>query len=449
MKRRHVVTSRQWAGVWALLAVGVLAAMPATAWADCSITAGETLHARVTLSAVNVPDGQYQFDFVKTYDPRQPGTFIYGPFNVTISGGTGVTTWPNHGGASNPSTGATGGHFQKSGAPGGYTVTGVWEWTWNFNGGQGGGPAITCDVTAVIQGPNKSATYVLNWDNATCPQEESVTLVVNGVTVSTVSMGPSSTGQGQFTDSDAAAGDTWAWMIDGATIESGTVIFSAEFPNAYSAISDFTNTCPPPPPTPTPTPTPTPEPTPTPSATPAPLPTIPPNPSPNPTLPPAPSPGTGGPGGEITGNVTVENPNDFYEPMRRAVEDAGGTQPLPGPNAPDHETNDFSDRGKLDELQGKVDQAATAITDAKTVGVEKIQGLTAAWSSMPTSFGSVTALPFNMDLISNAATVGFSLPTSLDLTPMMPGINLMRELLKWGIRIAFLTLTVRAFSYQH
>ncbi len=312
----------------------------------------------------------------------------------------------------------------------------------------------------------------------------SIALKVNGVTINTASSAPNAEGEQNVDLSGIASGvnttgSTFEWLIDGVS-QGGpqTLVFtnigSIEQPLWRATISIVRQVAAGGAPTPTPatTATPTATPTPTPMTTATPwgggaTPTPAPGSSPPPTI--IVGPGPGGTGNVNSQAVTVMNPGDIYTPItnaigklptardiydnvKNALNDAGNNLAGPGTAAPGGAVvTDLSNRGNLDQLQGKLEEGLDGIEDTKTAAIGKIQGVTDSFQTLPTTFGQVTSINLGLSWFNSIPIVGGisnSFPESISLAPYMDGIALVRLLLLWILTIAFGFLTLRALAWN-
>jgi hypothetical protein len=187
-------------------------------------------------------------------------------------------------------------------------------------------------------------------------------------------------------------------------------------------------------PTPTPSPTPISSPTPKPSLTPAP--SAPPQPTAAPTNAP-PTKGGGGHGGEVTGNVTIENPNDFYAPIKQAMEDAGQGQ---NPGISGNGTFgvvDTSDTGRLDELAPKLQEGASRVDEMREGGTAHRVKLNGKVNTLPTTFGKATTIPLGIN------GFGFGTATGIDLNNWTVELGLFRAVVLWLMTLYFFISTIK------
>lgn len=199
-------------------------------------------------------------------------------------------------------------------------------------------------------------------------------------------------------------------------------------------------------PTPTPTVTPTPIPTPTPpTAAPTPTPWSSAASTPPPNLaPPQPAPTAGV--SAIQGDVRVINPQDIYKPITDALENiqkGGGA--TGANNMPSHETADFDDRGKIDEIQGQVDEAMQGVNDIKDSGTEKISSLRDSFTTLETSLGSVSSIDLGLSSFNGLG--GFTGLGVIQLGPYQNMIGMCRLIQFWILTIFFGFMTVRALTH--
>lgn len=224
-----------------------------------------------------------------------------------------------------------------------------------------------------------------------CPEGATLHLIVDGVEVGTSSVPEGTMAQPQsghdiisITQESGHVGSYYWQYVD----HLGNVV-DATAPKGYLAnvspgfdgtgaslgsvnVDNFTLTCPGADPTPTPSPSPSPSP----------------SSSPTPTIGPPPTPGTpvnpriSVSGGNPAGDVIVDNPNDFYEPFKKALDDFAnedyGFQPSPLFDANRHAINDDESKTKEDGLRsawsnltslggaikGRLDTLKTAFNDA-------------------------------------------------------------------------------------
>lgn len=296
----------------------------------------------------------------------------------------------------------------------------------------------------------KSGTLALNGTLTIPPSGSghSLSVKVKGATVASSSSSGGASMQTTITLTklveDVQNGDSIEWYVDGVLAKQSTVALSCAYnaeldQTTCTAVDTFTgvatqNASPTPPPTPPPTPSPTTPPQ-DPHYTPPPPPTY--------TPPPPQSTPTGG------GDVRVMNPESIYQPIVDALKvDNAGTASRN--NSASGTGADFSARGHLDDLQPQVDRAVGKVDAIKDKGVSAITGLKDSFSTLPTSLGTVSTVNFGTGLfngIGPTAARFTTLPTSVDLTPYMTGINLARTVMLWALTIFFGFLTVRAFTW--
>lgn len=216
--------------------------------------------------------------------------------------------------------------------------------------------------------------------------------------------------------------------------------------------------------TPTPSPSVVPSPSASASATPRPTasPVITPGPfgSPTPAGAPTPPPNVSVSNGGPKTDTIIDNPNDFYGPVLKALEDAGRGNGAPndgnggggafGSGNGTHDTGNYDERGHLDDLQDKADEGVTSKTGVVSDITGRLNALTTKAISLGgQTFGNVTSITMNFNSIGTAATVGHvTLPTTIDLVPWSTMITTLRVVLLWLIRIAFFILTFRLCASQ-
>jgi hypothetical protein len=277
---------------------------------------------------------------------------------------------------------------------------------------------------------------------ADCPETHTLALFVNGSSVAsaTTSTGGPSTVFADFSDYVTdRTGQSYAWKVDGATVSSGTITYDCgETGCSVSYSFGATATC-----------TGTPTPTPTPTATP---PYVTPTPTPSPGPTPGPPPGNDGTqppnigvnGGGVASDVIVDNPDDFYNPVKKAVEDAGAGHAghAAFPVMPAAEA-DLSDDGDIDGLKDEIDNAGQNLEDTATDFSTRFDDFKEAWNTLPDSLGSVSSLHIGLGGLFPGA------PDDLDLTDWLGAIGVWRSICLWLLTIAFGILTIRAFTYQN
>lgn len=390
----------------------------------------QPVYCTITASGNANPNGTYHVTATRT--GYSSGTEDWG--SITLVNGTGTRYI---GAAASPAGGATRYYHYAvtvdtagvSSTTSTFTIT----FNWTGNGQSGTGSPYTAEL--VVSHIAKQATFVLNWDNSGCHIPETGTLQINGVTVATASMGSNAVGQTTFTDTDAAAGDSYVWVVDGATIASGTVAFSVEFPLAFSVSDNFSNTCP----EPTPTPTPTPSSTPTPTLPPGPTPTPPPA-----TPPPAPSqpPVTSSPptnhqtgGGGVGEGIVVLNPEDIYGPIVDAINGKDDSGLGPHDIDSSFDTGDQPDAIANDQTSDVADvlgDAQDSYNGATTAGKTKLGQLQPL--TMPTGITTKTSWSITLPIL--GAMV-------VDISPYQTVITLMRSLLLMVLLIGAWFASVR------
>lgn len=230
--------------------------------------------------------------------------------------------------------------------------------------------------------------------------------------------------------------------VDGVEVDSHTLNCYGDPPpiNAFN-YEDAGAPCP----TPTPTPTPQPSPTPTPAVSPTPAPAThsppPQNPPPvNPGTGPAPMPtvAPGAPAG--TSTVTVINPESFYDPVRRALDDAGeGTDVTP--IASDGFTEvDTRERGKLDHLQGELEAQRTKATGIKGKFDGFVGKANTTTGTLPTTLGTQTEVAIGADQFGYQGTI--------NLASWSNEIAFLRTLVLWLVILSMAILHLQALTYQ-
>ncbi len=342
------------------------------------------------------------------------------------------------------------------------------------------GDTTTMQQTAqMVPPPPPSATASFAGKVTVPPHSKShnVGLKINGAVVGTgtsTQINATNSSEATYgTSQSVKSGDTYEWTVDGFGQGAAVITLSnsgsAEFPawNAGPFVMDASV-----PGGDAPTPTPARSATPSPTATGTPFAAATPQPNGSP-----PNPGVisqPGPNGQPainSGAVTVMNPQDIYKPItdaigklpnpqdiydktRLAVEDAGAQGPQPGPSATSTAGANFSSRGQLDNIDGKVLEGVQKVEQIQTVATTKIQALKASFSTLPQTLGTVTTLPFGFNLFNGIALgkansgMHFNFSETVDLTPYMSGINIVRQVLLWILTIAFGFLTVRAFAWE-
>ncbi len=283
--------------------------------------------------------------------------------------------------------------------------------------------------------------------------QNNITLTIGGVNKPLTTLGSGGVG---YVGQEDDTGQTYEWKVNGTTVATGTVgtysLVQAGSPELgyttyYESVVAAAITCP------TPTPTPSPTPTPRPSATPTPAFSPPPNPTPpHPDGPPSPPNTPLPPNQSVNGagkGVIVENPNDFYEPVRKAIEDAGnGSEPnigSGGSGEPYEVTDD--DRGHVEDLQAKADKF-TEKTDTLRTGVkDKLDKFKQMFDQLPKNIGTVSTI--NWSSATGAFGSQYSDAGVIHLNEWQSQIGLLRELLKWVLYIGFAVMTLRAFGWQH
>jgi len=154
-------------------------------------------------------------------------------------------------------------------------------------------------------------------------------------------------------------------------------------------------------------------------------------------------PNVGVNGGGVASDVIVDNPDDFYSPVKKAVEDAGsGASHNPFPSAPAEEA-DLSDDGGLEDLKNTVDDAGQNLEDTATDLATRFDDFKASWDSLPTSLGSISSVHVGLGGLFPG------MPDDLDLSPWLGVIGVWRAICFWLLTLAFAILTIRAFSYQN
>lgn len=277
--------------------------------------------------------------------------------------------------------------------------------------------------------------------HANCHESHTLALFLNGSSVAsaTVAADNNSTSFIDFTDTTDRTGQSYAWKMDGATVSSGTITYDCQEYGCSASLSfSGTATCSA---TPTPTPSPTPSTTPyySPSPTPGPSSTPGPPPRNDGVLP----PNVGVNGGGVASDVIVDNPDDFYAPVKKAVEDASSGQTHADfPAVPAAEA-DLSDDGGLEDLKNTIDDAGQNMEDTVTDLSTRFDDFKASWNTLPTSLGSVSSLHIGLGGIFPGA------PNDLDLTDWLGVIAVWRAICFWLLTIGFAILTIRAFSYQN
>ncbi len=395
-------------------------------------------------AGTGVPDGTYTLRY--TYNDSAAGTGHY-DFSVTVTSGTGYTDIPigqNSSGAGNQTGTLT--LISSSLILGGDTSTG-YEW-------KAVGSAV-CYANAVFD-VNLSLTdgtpYVLKAGatvSGDCASNVSLTIGRVNKPLTVLQSG----GVG-YIGNENDTGQTYVWKVNGTTVATGTVETyslvqsgSPEFGYTTYYESDVAAAITCPPPTPTPSPTPRPSATPTPAFSPPPNPT-PPHPDGPPSPPNTPLPPNQSVNGAGKG-VIVENPNDFYEPVRKAIEDAGnGSEPNigSGGSGDPYEITD-DDRGHVEDLQAKADKF-TEKTDTLRTGVkDKLDKFKQMFDQLPKNIGTVSTI--NWSSATGAFGSQYSEAGVIHLNDWQSQISLLRELLKWVLYIGFAVMTLRAFGWQH
>lgn len=193
--------------------------------------------------------------------------------------------------------------------------------------------------------------------------------------------------------------------------------------------------------------TPTPRPSATPGATPRP--TLTPSASPPHFTPPpggSPGPTQGPPPGGTPTTVAVQNMNDFYEPVRKAVRDSGNDTivnaqnkaPMPGVELDDSKMNEITDA--VNESKNLATQIADGVTEATDTASEKVAALS------PGGIGSECLITIN--------TTGFIHDKlkidnfNINLCTFSVGIGIFRACVLWGMVCMFFVLTLRTLIYD-
>lgn len=423
-------------------------------------------------------DGTYQV---------QLNSAINGQVNIVVSGGgTAITC----GGAGCQTTGSGNTISAFSMACSGFTGS-TTTWPVTLNSHPAGSTSSFSDSSVIWTrvsvadnisscGPNKIATVTLIVGTAASgsaifsgqlhvgknAKAHTFALKYNGTTVAThdtpVNNSSPFTSQINFTNSTAHNGDSWAWIVDGVTQQSGTVtlinIGTVESPIWQYTVTYDTSISGGDAPTPTPAATPTP--TAFPTATPQ-----------TGSTPNIITYNRGGSAGNSTA-VTVVNPADIYNPIVADIDKTNLllSQPQPTPDnsavvnkldemehsgtaAPGtatdtHESSDFTNRGHIDDLQSTVDAGKTArdgvisnLTASANAFIADASALSGA------SFGNTTVIPMPFSYIGHAPAVGqINLPDSIDLSDWSGLIAMLRAVLLWLLRIAFWVLVYKLFS---
>jgi hypothetical protein len=366
----------------------------------------------------------------------------------TVTDGAGQSCWHTDGGTGFSS--AT------------YTVNGV-SVTVHYNvivGAKTVNGTTWTTTTGVIQGdyanPNNHS-HIKGRLNVSANDAKTHTLALKVGGVIVASTGPTSANSNMpqslvidYTGT-VAEGVQWKWVVDGADFGSGGTVayggcyscdpvvpagdYYASDVMSVPASANSTGATP----TPVansspPVPAPTAQPSPVAQGTP-------------PTVTPVTAPS--GSGTVLGQNVIVDNPNDFYDPIKRAVADSGNGIPFVGNANPTHETSNYDERGTLDDLQGGMDTISADVTQVRDGMIGQVQALITQIGTLPTSLGSVTTIDMPLNSIASAASVGITLPSGIDLTRFSSIIALLRLVLLWLLRIAAFVQAIRLFTWTN
>jgi hypothetical protein len=147
-------------------------------------------------------------------------------------------------------------------------------------------------------------------------------------------------------------------------------------------------------------------------------------------------------GGEAN-NVTVTNPNDFYEPILKALNDSGGAEVEPAAALREAYPAGETDTGKAGDLAGKAAQLKDQNTLIKNTAVSKLEALKITFAALPTNIGTVSSLNLG------GSTFGQQYSSIITLADWADQIALLRSVIKWAMFIGFAMMTLRAFGWQH
>jgi hypothetical protein len=293
------------------------------------------------------------------------------------------------------------------------------------------------------------ATVVFNCDGASGALEadgkltvnpgagaRTLSLTVNGVVKQTqTSVGGSTNVQTltiQGNIPNVKDGDIVRWLVDGQVMASKTVVLNCTF-NAEQGMtfcSDRTTFAQTVSGNPAVSPTPTPTPTPPAPSTPPPTSTPPPIDSPRGT-PPTYSP--------PPGSSLVTNYDDFYHPMKAAVEDAGRGQAVdigPATNLVGNTEN----RGQLDSVGTAVEQGTTAVNSSIARRGVTDGRMGSKIAALPTTFGTASQIPLGIN------NFGFGSQTGINLGEWATELSLLRTFILWLVTVSFFIATVRLFT---
>jgi hypothetical protein len=191
-------------------------------------------------------------------------------------------------------------------------------------------------------------------------------------------------------------------------------------------------------------------PTPATSATPIPSPgpSVIGSPTPIPSGASTPAPNVSVSNGGAKSDVVVDNPNDFYEPVRRAVADSGQGFNTDGPARDGISDVDTSNRGHLDDVGGEVQNSVDYSNDIADAASVHVGQLYSNVQTLPngSGLGSVSSI----DLGAGAMGSQYAAASHIALTGSVgAAVSLVRTILLWALTIAFLFMTIRAFTWQH